>query len=88
MCRLSRDSTGGLYVAIIKQREFFADTTIVGYDNTLPLGSYVHDDILTKAPRDTPAAPPRCWLGGRRPQLWGSIRGNLDRVDDACGPGG
>lgn len=52
----------------------------------LPTGSYDDDDILTEAPRGTLPAPSLCWAWGRRFLLWGFVWGNLDGVDDACGP--
>ena len=56
---------------------------------TLPTGSYDDDDILTEAPRGHSRLR-RFFLPGlrgRRFLLWGFfVRGNLDGVDDACGP--
>ena len=52
----------------------------------LPTGSYDDDDILTKAPRDTPSSIAFCRARGKGFLLWGFVGGNLDRVDDACGP--
>lgn len=48
----------------------------------LPTGSYNDDDILTEAPQGHSQL--RCFAGLGKRDFW--FGGNLDVVDDACGP--
>lgn len=52
----------------------------------LPTGSYDDDDILTEAPLGYSQLHHFAGLGAKDSFFGGFIRGNLDGVDDACGP--